>query len=92
VYYYCQQLGIQAVNAPIPISFVGEQPQIPTSPFSADTQADAVIDPVANEQLRSKPALGFAPPKPSTNEREQLLRARKSKSRKAGMRGMGADG
>lgn len=96
VNYYCRQLGIGLYNTPMPICYVNANgnvvPQSPgqdNAPLEGPSRPDLPELDTTDFPDLHKPALGFIPPAES---RAHLLRARKSRSRKAGMRGMGADG
>jgi len=87
VNYYCRQLGISAVESPQPILYVDENgaplrpstpprsPVTPRSPLGDESML------TAEETAELKPFLGFLPP---PKERGNLLRARKSRSKKGG--------
>jgi hypothetical protein len=98
VNYYCNQLGIALADAPLPLAWADEtgrfdgdadepEPELqpPPSPLAPKTPGAAADE---DAELFT-PALGFAPPE---SQREDLrLRARKKKSRKAGLHFMAAD-
>ncbi|EKM59449.1 uncharacterized protein PHACADRAFT_86174 [Phanerochaete carnosa HHB-10118-sp] len=100
--YYCRQLGIIAYEAPLPIAYVDPDTQEIMAYPGEDDFMDAGWDQqeVQSSPLQTSPqipqqpskdyrpsALGFEPPPDGPG-----IRARKSKSRKAGMRANGADG
>jgi hypothetical protein len=101
VNYYCNQLGITLAEAPLPLVWADEQgrfdgdgvtdelaePAPPGSPAAYKTTSGAGAAEDDAELFTS--ALGFAPPE---SQRADLrLRARKKKSRKAGLGFMAAD-
>ncbi|KAG6833603.1 hypothetical protein H0H87_004230 [Tephrocybe sp. NHM501043] len=95
VNYYCRQLDITFYESTIPIVYADPQtnrylppgPSPPSSPAAPEPTSPLNVgeDPNA-EQM--KPLLGFLPPLAT---RSAHLRARRTKSRKAAMRGMAAD-
>lgn len=97
--YYCRQLGIIAYESTIPLAFIdpdsGEyvapDPSIepPPSPAVLDDMLDTEPLEPEPELTRKVTLLGFQPP---ADKLHGGIRARKSKSRKAMLRTMGADG
>ncbi|KIJ70434.1 hypothetical protein HYDPIDRAFT_105154 [Hydnomerulius pinastri MD-312] len=93
VQYYCRQLGITAYESPLPIVYADADTQRYTPPppeLNAD--GDVPSSPMDNSREAEAPPknfLGFTPPH---QQGSHLSRARKSKSRKAALRGIGADG
>lgn len=87
VQYYCRQLGIIAYESPMPIVYVDSDTQQYT-PTISETEPYSQDD-LHGTEGSTKRFLGFTPP---DQHGPQLLRARKSKSRKAALRGNGADG
>lgn len=96
VQFYCRQLGIVCYESPMPIVWgdqdsldyglatPGDEDQPPPSPApGSEAPAEQEQDP-----KDIKPSLGFLPPLKDRSH----LRARKSKSRKAVLRSVGADG
>ncbi|KDQ28908.1 hypothetical protein PLEOSDRAFT_1075773 [Pleurotus ostreatus PC15] len=91
VNYYCKQLGIVCHASPLPISFSdmhtgagdenGQYPDEGASPAGGGRPAGEGRE---DESGKMKPTLGFLPPE---SARTSYLRARKSKSKKAMMRG-----
>ncbi|KAF8558963.1 hypothetical protein OG21DRAFT_1503412 [Imleria badia] len=79
VQYYCRQLGITACESPMPLVYL-----------DSDTQqyTPAISETEYRSQGSIKNFLGFTPP---DRQGPQMLRARKSKSRKAVLRGVGAN-
>lgn len=87
VQYYCRQLGITAYESPIPLVYLDSNTQL-------DAPAISETERRSQEHLRggegcAKSFLGFTPP---DQRGLPLLRARKSKSRKAVLRGMNGGG
>jgi hypothetical protein len=100
VQHYCRELGITAYEAPMPITYAnphtqGYDPAQET--VLPDTTSD-IRSPISprSPDAAPKSVLGFTPPQdPSQGShlhRSHLTRARKNKSRKAAVRGLGADG
>ncbi len=99
VQYYCRQLGIIGYEAPLPIVYGDPQTQTynpPPSPgvddvgmgSSTDKLPETVhVQSASPVPERMKPTLGFLPP--VATRTGVNIRQRKSKSRKANMRGMG---
>jgi hypothetical protein len=90
VNYYCNQLGIALADAPLPVAYAdpetGRYDGVPDDDAPAPSPGTGVPDDTgAQEQVR--PALGFAPPE----SQRHYLRARKKKSKKAGLQAIGAD-
>lgn len=86
VQYYCRQLGIIAYESPLPLVYVDSDTQQYT-PISETERCSH--DDLHGTEGSTKRFLGFTPP---DQHGPQMLRARKSKSRKAALRGIGADG
>ncbi|KAF9246905.1 Mechanosensitive ion channel-domain-containing protein [Melanogaster broomeanus] len=92
VQYYSRQLGITAFESPLPIVFADPDTQpydTPPPDFEADSETGPPVDNSREADAAPKYLLGFTPP---DQQGSHLLRARKSKSRKAALRGVGADG
>ncbi|KAK0453264.1 Mechanosensitive ion channel-domain-containing protein [Armillaria borealis] len=99
VQYYCRQLGIIGYEAPLPIVYGDPHTQTynpPPSPgvddvgmgSSTDKLPETVhVQSASPVPERMKPTLGFLPP--VATRTGVNIRQRKSKSRKANMRGMG---
>jgi len=86
VQYYCRQLGISACESPIPIAYLDSDIQM--TPAIPEIEHHNPEHPVRRSEGPTKNFLGFTPPQ---ERGSQQLRARKSKSRKAVLRGNGAD-
>ncbi|KAF9452011.1 hypothetical protein P691DRAFT_661968 [Macrolepiota fuliginosa MF-IS2] len=102
VQYYCHQLGIIGYEAPLPVVYADPEektynpdkhrspPVTPMSPEDLSPQERAMREVEMQEIERSakemKPSLGFLPP--LANRERKLTRARKSKGRKAALRGV----
>lgn len=90
--YYCRQLGIQCLNSPLPVSYIGEddtKSDLGASPISAtkfglDEQGDDASAQDAKDLRDLKPMLGFLPPPDKRSSK--ILRPRKSKGRKGAFR------
>ncbi|KAG8218341.1 Mechanosensitive ion channel-domain-containing protein [Butyriboletus roseoflavus] len=78
VQYYCRQLGITAYNSPMPLVYSDTPQYTPESERRSQ-------EPLHGVEGSTKNFLGFTPP---DQRGPQLLRARKSKSRKAILRGI----
>lgn len=101
VAYYCRQLGIIAYEPPIPVAYVDPDTQEIMSYPGEDEFMDNSYDPdVLSQTSAQQPqpqstgahrpsCLGFEPP---PDGHMPGIRARKSRSRKAGLRAIGADG
>lgn len=101
VNYYCRQLGITAYEAPLPVHYADADTQDLMQPedgymdddYDNDAQSTQGLQPPADGQpqieVHRPMTLGFQPPpdKPMPG-----IRARKSKSKKALLRAVGADG
>jgi len=96
VQHYCRELGIIAYEAPMPVTYANPDTQ------QYDPGQEAVLPDTASE-IRSpvsarspgaapKSFLGFTPPDQASRLNRHLTRVRKSKSSKAAVRGVGADG
>ncbi|KIK99690.1 hypothetical protein PAXRUDRAFT_465190 [Paxillus rubicundulus Ve08.2h10] len=86
VQYYCRQLDIVASESPMPIVHADSDTQRYTPPPAFDADGEVPDPPM---DAAPKHFLGFTPPdQPGSHS----LRARKSKSRKAALRSIGADG
>ncbi|KAG2119101.1 Mechanosensitive ion channel-domain-containing protein [Suillus discolor] len=97
VQYYCRELGITAYEAPMPIAYADANarqynvPQEAVLPniFSGVQSPDNQHSPDRSQ----KSFLGFTPPRDQgTRLTRAHTRVRKGKSRKAAVRGVGADG
>ncbi|KAH7916809.1 Mechanosensitive ion channel-domain-containing protein [Hygrophoropsis aurantiaca] len=91
VQYYCRQLGVEAYESPIPIVYANQDAQryLPP-PFDSPINSNMPLaEQSRDEGPEAKYFLGFTPPH---KQGANLSRARKSKSRKAALRGIGADG
>ncbi|KAH7931366.1 hypothetical protein BV22DRAFT_1027599 [Leucogyrophana mollusca] len=94
VQYYCRQLGIVAFESPIPVVYADPETQrYSPPPFSSPADNGSDNAPISQQPREGESAvkhfLGFTPPH---EQGANLTRARKSKSRKAALRGIGADG
>ncbi|KAH8106287.1 Mechanosensitive ion channel-domain-containing protein [Cristinia sonorae] len=102
VNYFCRQLGIVAYQSPMPITFADQDtlewaPGSPT-PYDDEYERDESEFPLPQPTMHGAVGqtgqktvwLGFMPP--SDKPIPGALRARKSKSRKAMLRTLGADG
>ncbi|TFK56013.1 hypothetical protein OE88DRAFT_1621194 [Heliocybe sulcata] len=99
VQFYCRQLGIVCHASPIPIVWAdedtqdygmltpGEEEQPPPSPLPGSVM-EVSVEQQEQDGQDMEPALGFKPPLKDRSH----LRARKSRSKKAVLRSMGADG
>ena len=103
VQYYCRELGIEAYEAPRPVEYADSDTQkyMPSSPVTesydgplspgAESMQEFETSPGQDENLTPRQSmgnvLGFKPPRDL-----HLSRTRKSKSRKAVLRSMGAAG
>ena len=98
VNYFCRQLGIVAFESPMPIAYADPDSHdfaAPGSPSPYDDEYDYAMEPQTPAPHTPAPGsksmlLGFVPP--SHTPIPGALRARKSKSRKAMLRTLGADG
>ncbi|KAG6918222.1 hypothetical protein DXG01_015815 [Tephrocybe rancida] len=96
VNYYCRQLDITCFESPIPIVYADPEtrtyappaPSPPRSPMVPEEPTSPLNVGEDPNEGQTKPTLGFLPP---VATRSSHLRARRSKSRKAAMRGMAAD-
>ncbi|KAF8528910.1 Mechanosensitive ion channel-domain-containing protein [Hysterangium stoloniferum] len=95
-HYYCRQLGIHFHESPQPVVLtdVNERPlgsgldmHKPTASLSPDGDITSALEKEVIEPV--KPVLGFLPP---PDKRTALTRVRKSKYRKANVRGMAEGG
>ncbi|KAG5635453.1 hypothetical protein H0H81_011192 [Sphagnurus paluster] len=88
VQYYCRQLDITYFESPIPVIYADphKQRHTPLAAPSGTPQSPSSPTMDAGEQAM-KPTLGFLPP---ASTRTTQLRARKSRSTKAGVRGLDA--
>ena len=89
--YYCRQLGIQCVNSPMPVTYVGEdEANVDSAGSSTAAHKFGLEEPVDGSSTTDlalkdlKPMPGFLPPPDKRSSK--LLRARKSKGRKGGFR------
>ncbi|KAF9224318.1 hypothetical protein BS17DRAFT_752270 [Gyrodon lividus] len=92
VQYYCRQLDITAFESPMPIVYADSDTQRDTLPRYFDADGEIPSPPMdCSREAEGAPKhfLGFTPP---DQQGSHSLRARKSKSRKAALRGTGADG
>ncbi|KAJ7579082.1 Mechanosensitive ion channel-domain-containing protein [Mycena floridula] len=92
VQYYSRQLGIEGYEAPLPVVYLDSDTHMPLSPLPAgetgqavDSNTDLNIKNLEKEAEQMKPSLGFLPPLAA---RSAHIRARKSKSKKAILRGV----
>lgn len=103
VNYFCRQLGIVAFESPMPIAYADQDTLdwAPGSPTPYDEEYGSEEPPLPQPHMPAAGGvsagekqkmtwMGFAPP--SDRPIPGALRARKSKSRKAMLRTMGADG
>lgn len=89
VQYYCRQLGIVGYEAPLPVVYADPNTQTykpMTSPSKDDSPSLGPTSPRNQDQAVKtardmKPVLGFLPP--LTDRSSHLMRARKSKKKKA---------
>lgn len=97
VQFYCQELGITAYEAPMPIAYADTNTQHYNAPQEA-VPPNIFSDIQSPSRRRSPDAsrksfLGFTPPRDQgTHLTRAHKRVRKGKSRKAAVRGVGADG
>ncbi|KAG1753685.1 Mechanosensitive ion channel-domain-containing protein [Suillus paluster] len=93
VQHYCRELGITAYEAPMPIAYADAGMQrydIPQEAVVSDVRSP---DSPHSPDAATKSFLGFTPPRDqSVRLARHLTRMRRSKSRKAAVRGVGADG
>ncbi|KAG6889058.1 hypothetical protein C0995_004341, partial [Termitomyces sp. Mi166 len=99
VQYYCQQLDITFYESSIPIVYADPKTkryvppsQLPQAPESLAAPGDSTLSLNIGENPNAepmKPLLGFLPPESTRSQGH--LKTRRSKSRKAAMRGMDAD-
>ncbi|EGO01583.1 hypothetical protein SERLA73DRAFT_85328 [Serpula lacrymans var. lacrymans S7.3] len=95
VQHYCRRLDIVAYESPIPIVYADNvtQKYMPPSPGGVEHDDGAPGDASSSEVYAGgaakKNMLGFIPPE---DKGASLTRARKSRSRKVALRGVGADG
>lgn len=97
VQYYCRELGIIAYEAPMPITYADANTQrydVPQEAVVPEIFSD-IQSPVSQRSpdTAQKSFLGFTPPQhQGTRLTRAHTRVRKPKSRKAAVRGVGADG
>jgi len=104
VSYYCRELGIEAYEAPLPVEYADNNTQkyMPSSPMQEGYDDPISPGTGSTQEFEKGPAqeeifmrkkstrnvLGFKPPRDLMSS--ELTRTRRSKSRKAALRSMGA--